>query len=154
MRLTALGNASVCHENPKTTEHALEHCRWMVQQMLEHGDRWSERKLNRWLGYVQGQFQMTGIYSIPVLRNHTRHLYDGDKFKHYKGSTYHVLHRGYLSEDPEVEVIVYCGDDLKVWVRPASMWDEKVQWPDGKMRPRFTPEVLAPVEGLKPEPRE
>ncbi|MBE5745302.1 MAG: DUF1653 domain-containing protein [Clostridiales bacterium] len=60
------------------------------------------------------------------------------KYRHFKGGEYEVLSLAYHSETGE-EMVVYRAlyGDNKVWVRPASMWDEKIER-DGKIFQRFT----------------
>ncbi len=61
------------------------------------------------------------------------------KYRHFKGGEYEVLTTAYSSETGE-EMVVYRAlyGENKVWVRPASMWFEKVER-DGKTYQRFTP---------------
>jgi len=60
------------------------------------------------------------------------------RYKHFKGREYEVLHLARHSETQE-ELVVYRAlyGDFSVWVRPASMWNETVEW-DGKSYKRFT----------------
>jgi len=74
-------------ENPITKRERLEHLRWMIAQMLltpeeaatpqnaVPGSEWSDRKVNRWLGFIQGTLQAEGMVSIPMLRDQSRDLY-------------------------------------------------------------------------------
>jgi hypothetical protein len=59
------------------------------------------------------------------------------KYRHFKGNEYEVLHIAYHSETQET-LVVYRAlyGEGKVWVRPASMWNELVER-DGKIFPRF-----------------
>ncbi len=61
------------------------------------------------------------------------------KYRHFKGGEYEVLTIGYSSETGE-EMVVYQAlyGDKKIWVRPARMWNEKVER-DGKIYMRFMP---------------
>lgn len=73
--------------NPITKRERLEHLRWMIAQMLltpeeaatlqnaVPGSEWSDRKVNRWLGFIQGTLQAEGMVSIPMLRDQSRDLY-------------------------------------------------------------------------------
>ena len=54
----------------------LGHARWMIQEMLARGPGWSERKVNRWLGFVHGILWCHGGIGIVGLRDDSRHLYD------------------------------------------------------------------------------
>lgn len=66
-------------------------------------------------------------------------------YRHYKGGTYTLLHVARLSEAREQVVAVYVSHVRgTVWVRPWKMFNEPVLWPDGVMRPRFTPFADAP----------
>ena len=60
------------------------------------------------------------------------------KYRHFKGNEYEVLAIAYHSETCE-EMVVYQAlyGERKIWVRPASMWDETITR-DGKTFQRFT----------------
>ena len=60
------------------------------------------------------------------------------KYRHFKGNEYEVIALATHSETGE-RMVVYRAlyGDGGVWVRPASMWDEKVER-DGKVFQRFT----------------
>ena len=60
------------------------------------------------------------------------------KYRHYKGNEYIVLGIAMHSETEE-EMVVYKAlyGDEKVWVRPASMWNEEVVVGGEKVK-RFT----------------
>ena len=60
------------------------------------------------------------------------------KYRHFKGNEYEVIALATHSETGE-RMVVYRAlyGDGGVWVRPASMWDEKVER-DGKVFKRFT----------------
>ena len=62
----------------------------------------------------------------------------GGIYKHYKGNLYKVLMIGTNSETLEL-MIVYQAmyGDNKIWIRPASMWNEIVIV-DSKSVSRFT----------------
>jgi hypothetical protein len=57
---------------------ALGHLRWMIAEMLVRApkDGWSDRKVNRWLGFCQGTMWAMGYKGIVGLRDDSRHLYD------------------------------------------------------------------------------
>ena len=59
------------------------------------------------------------------------------KYRHFKGKEYEVL---YLARHSETEewMVVYRAlyADRGIWVRPASMWEEEVQF-QGEAVPRF-----------------
>ena len=59
-------------------------------------------------------------------------------YKHYKGNKYELLYIANHSETLE-KMVVYKAlyGDEEIWVRPLSMWDEKVEV-DGQMISRFT----------------
>jgi hypothetical protein len=74
-------------------------------------------------------------------------------YRHYKGGTYTLLYRGRLSEDRETEVAIYVSHEREqVWVRPLSMFFELVRWPDGIVRPRFTPLADMPSPEVEGKP--
>ncbi|WP_438985107.1 DUF1653 domain-containing protein [Aequoribacter sp.] len=58
-------------------------------------------------------------------------------YQHYKGPRYRVIGVARHSETEE-ELVVYrtCYGDESLWVRPASMFRELVETPEGKI-PRF-----------------
>ena len=61
-------------------------------------------------------------------------------FKHFKGNSYRVL---FLAKDSETQadVVVYLSlTNGVIWTRPAAMFTEVVEWPDGVHRPRFVRE--------------
>ena len=60
------------------------------------------------------------------------------KYRHFKGGEYEVLATATHSETGE-ELVVYRAlyGECKLWVRPASMWTEKVE-KDGETLARFT----------------
>ena len=64
----------------------------------------------------------------------------GDIYKHgKKGGTYRVIAIAKHSETLEDIVVyetLYQNDLARTWVRPLSMWDEKVEV-NGEMVPRF-----------------
>lgn len=57
-------------------------------------------------------------------------------YKHYKGGVYKVIGTATHTETLE-SMVVYTDNKGNVWVRPASMWNEVVDTPNGKMK-RFT----------------
>lgn len=58
-------------------------------------------------------------------------------YKHFKGNKYELLFTATHSETLET-MVVYRAlyGDGGVWVRPLSMWEEKIER-DGKIVPRF-----------------
>ena len=64
-------------ERPSPGE-GLQHARWMVRRLLEDAEAegWSVRKVNRWLGFLQGALWFGGVRGIPGLRDDSRHLYE------------------------------------------------------------------------------
>lgn len=60
------------------------------------------------------------------------------KYRHFKGNEYEVLAIAYHSETGE-EMVVYQAlyGERKIWVRPACMWNERIER-DGKTFQRFT----------------
>ena len=60
------------------------------------------------------------------------------RYRHYKGNEYEVLFVATHSETLE-DMVVYRAEygDHRVWVRPASMWNETVE-KDGQTVSRFT----------------
>jgi hypothetical protein len=65
-------------------------------------------------------------------------------YQHYKGGKYRVLFTGTHSETHEPLVVYLSLETGEVWVRPETMWHDRVTGPDGTSRPRFEPieEVL------------
>ncbi len=64
----------------------------------------------------------------------------GACYRHFKGSLYEVQTIALHSERQET-LVIYKALTGSTWARPAHMWTEKVRWPDGKRRPRFSPET-------------
>ena len=62
----------------------------------------------------------------------------GGKYRHYKGNEYLVVDIATHSETEE-KMVVYKAlyGEGKLWVRPLSMWNEKVNV-DGKETSRFS----------------
>ena len=60
------------------------------------------------------------------------------KYRHFKGKEYEVIAIAKHSETVE-EMVVYRAlyGEGEVWVRPASMWNERVER-EGKLYQRFT----------------
>ena len=60
-------------------------------------------------------------------------------YKHYKGNLYELLHIATHSETLE-KMVVYKAlyGEGEVWIRPLSMWEEKVNV-NGETVLRFTP---------------
>ena len=64
------------------------------------------------------------------------------RWRHYKGGEYEVLGMALHSETLQEMVIykmLYDSTDFKkgtVWIRPAMMWEQKVEW-EGKKVKRF-----------------
>lgn len=59
------------------------------------------------------------------------------KYKHFKGGRYRVLGMAKHSETEEPLVIYISLSSGDFFARPPAMWQEKVLWPDGEMKPRF-----------------
>lgn len=58
-------------------------------------------------------------------------------YKHFKGNDYLVLHLAKHSETMETMVVYQAlYGDRGIWVRPASMWNETVEY-NGKIVKRF-----------------
>ena len=65
-------------------------------------------------------------------------------YRHYKGNRYLVKGLALHSETLEPMVIYQALYGMEeTWVRPASMWNETVQTPEGKTVPRFAGENCA-----------
>ena len=60
-------------------------------------------------------------------------------YRHFKGNLYRLLYVAKHSETLE-PMVVYQAlyGDMGIWVRPASMWNERVER-DGYCGPRFYP---------------
>ena len=59
------------------------------------------------------------------------------RYRHFKGGEYEVLFPATHSETGELYVVYRAlYGEKKVWIRPASMWNEKVER-DGKRFLRF-----------------
>lgn len=59
-------------------------------------------------------------------------------YQHYKGPLYQVLHIAQHSETQEAHVVYQClYGDYSIWIRPLSMFSERVSLDDGSVLPRF-----------------
>ena len=60
------------------------------------------------------------------------------RYRHYKGNEYEVIATAKHSETLE-DMVVYRAlyGEGQTWVRPAHMWDEDVNLPDGSIVKRF-----------------
>jgi len=54
-------------------------------------------------------------------------------YQHYKGNVYCVIGVATHSETLE-KMVVYRSEKGELWVRPASMWNELVDTPNGKVK--------------------
>jgi hypothetical protein len=57
-------------------------------------------------------------------------------YRHYKNKLYRVVGMATHSETEEALVLYHRDGETRLWARPASMWSETVETPDGP-RPRF-----------------
>ncbi|MHA1839900.1 MAG: hypothetical protein ACTSYO_08120 [Candidatus Ranarchaeia archaeon] len=55
--------------------HRLSHVLYMIQRMQDEAHEWTEGKVNRWLGFIQGVFWCTKRRGIMTLRDESRELY-------------------------------------------------------------------------------
>jgi len=62
--------------NLKDNADRMGHARWMISEMLEIGEDWSDYKTNRWLGFVQSIIWCTKLRGISELRDDNRNLYN------------------------------------------------------------------------------
>ncbi len=58
-------------------------------------------------------------------------------YRHFKGGVYEVLHIAKHSETLEDMVVYRNVSSGDCWVRPASMWNEEVEF-EGSIVPRFS----------------
>jgi hypothetical protein len=58
----------------------MSHARWMIHQIQDRAmeEEWSDRKINRWLGFIQGVMWSTKTRGILQLRDESRDLYDAE----------------------------------------------------------------------------
>ena len=65
-------------------------------------------------------------------------MFEKGIYRHFKGNKYELLELAKHSETQE-EMVVYKAlyGDGGIWVRPAFMWDEEVEY-EGKKVKRFT----------------
>jgi hypothetical protein len=65
-------------------DQRLAHVRWMLGQMLVPTEPrlaekfLKERTVNRWLGFCQGVFYCSNIFTIKEMRDQSRDLYSGE----------------------------------------------------------------------------
>lgn len=57
----------------------------------------------------------------------------GKTYKHYKGNVYKIIALAKHSETLEDMIVYQAVTDNKTWVRPATMWCEKIN-NDGTLR--------------------
>lgn len=70
----------------------------------------------------------------------SEHLVPAGIYKHYKGQLYQVLHCARHSETEEWLVVYQClYSDFSIWVRPLSMFQEKIILDNGQQVARFSP---------------
>lgn len=75
-QLSAAGVAVQRTEDMAESGSSLAHLRWMIATMLDDGEPWSTRKVNRWLGFIQGALWRAGATGILALRDDSRDLYE------------------------------------------------------------------------------
>lgn len=56
----------------KNAQLGLEHCHWMLDQMIEFVQQGRMEKVFRWLGFIQGVLWMNQIYTLEDLKNHNK----------------------------------------------------------------------------------
>jgi len=59
------------------------------------------------------------------------------KYLHFKGNEYEVLYIAKNSETQELMVVYKSIKDNSIWIRPASMWNDIVEYNNKKVK-RFT----------------
>jgi hypothetical protein len=60
-------------------------------------------------------------------------------YRHYKGNLYRVLIDSAFHSETQEEMVVYMSvNDGKVWIRPAKMFHELVDLPEGRVVQRFS----------------
>lgn len=76
--LTAQGcHRSQCENTAQSEDQRLFHARWMIDQVQQRAEKekWSEVKVNRWLGFIQGILFCSNLAGIVALRDQSRDLY-------------------------------------------------------------------------------
>jgi len=63
----------------------------------------------------------------------------GKLYRHFKGGLYQVIAVGKHSEDQSKMVVYVNMDQEGTWIRPLEMWNEIVDWPEGRRLARFIP---------------
>ena len=63
---------------------------------------------------------------------------EGENYRHFKGNEYQIIAVAEHSEDGS-SMVVYKAlyGDEKIWVRPLSMWNDKIILNDGSETKRF-----------------
>lgn len=70
-------------------------------------------------------------------RNFPTNIWQGQRWKHYKGGEYEVVSLG-VKEDTAEKMVVYRSLAYgTVWIRTLTNWFENVTTPDGRLVPRF-----------------
>lgn len=70
-----------CVDRPASQEAMIRHLRYMVRTLSTRAEPegWSERKVNRWLGFMQGVMWTLGYKGLSNLRDDCRHLYEDER---------------------------------------------------------------------------
>lgn len=129
--------ADVFHEYPDITIHlTLYNCTIAegTPKLLEHNDlRWITPDI-----IPQYDFCPADTQILKRIREKSALPVRPGIYRHYKGNEYKVIGMAKHSETLE-PMVVYEAlyGDHGLWVRPASMWSESVDTPDGKVK-RFT----------------
>lgn len=45
----------------------LHHVKWMIEEILDNHEDWDARKINRWMGFIQGVLWSNGLFTITEL---------------------------------------------------------------------------------------
>lgn len=55
-----------------TGQERMQHCHWMLDQMLVFLEEGRREKVMRWIGFIQGVLWDRGVFDLEDLKNHSR----------------------------------------------------------------------------------
>ena len=65
---TALDSEGVLEHLPDKENCSISHLIWMCEQIQTHNTKWTEDKINRWLGFIQGVMCMRELTTVDIER--------------------------------------------------------------------------------------
>jgi hypothetical protein len=113
--------------------------KWMCDQIISNSQTWSEDKLNRWIGYIQGAMVARGWATLDDERARIRECIKTDKascnyladrplpqpgelWRHWKGGLYCIVGIGRHTETEEQFVVYWSFGHRNLNCRPLEMF--------------------------------